>query len=79
MSEYGNASALDTLACAYAASGDFTRAVETLQRAKELLRNHLNEPVYADLVEHERLFLAGRPYVETVRYRYRVAGAETAK
>ena len=79
LSEYGNASALDTLACAYAASGDFTRALDMVQRAKELLRNHANEPTYADFVAHERLFLAGRPYVATVRYRYQVAAAETSK
>lgn len=76
--EYANASALDTLACAYAANGDFDQALDTIGRAKELLQQHTSDPVYADLIEHERLFQTGRFYVEAVRYRYHAA-AETAE
>ena len=69
--DYGNATALDTLACSHATNGDFAQALGTIRQAKELLRDHKSGPVYATLLEHERLFAAGRPYVETVRYRYR--------
>lgn len=69
--DFANASALDALACAYAANGEFARALERIERAKQLLQNHQNDPVYATLLEHERLFSMEHPHVEPVRYRYR--------
>jgi len=68
--EYGNASALDSLACAYATSGDFERSLDTVRQAKVLLQEHSDSPVYKTLLDHERLFSTGSPYIEKVRYRY---------
>lgn len=68
--DYGNASALNTLACAQAANGEFDDALDTIRQAKELLRDHKGGPIYSTLLEHEGLFTTGRPYVDAVRYRY---------
>ena len=56
---------LDTLAVAYAAKGDFGRAVETLEKALALCRLPQQESLKKELEGRLVLFKAGKPYVES--------------
>jgi tetratricopeptide (TPR) repeat protein len=55
---------LDTLAVAYAAAGDFRKAIETEKKALELCQLPTQKKVREQLEERLALFKAGKPYVE---------------
>lgn len=80
LTKHQNASALDTLACAYAANGDYERALETIGEAEVLLKKygHTSDPLYADIIAHKALFMRREPYLEQTRYRYHVPPLGTA-
>jgi Flp pilus assembly protein TadD len=65
LTDYKEPDLLDTLAAAYAAAGDFSKAIETAKKALELCQspeqNTLKEEIEGRLV----LYKAGKPYIET--------------
>jgi hypothetical protein len=65
LTNYKDLHILDTLAVAYAAAGDFSKAIETAEKALELCRspeqNTLKEEIESRLV----LYKAGKPYIES--------------
>jgi tetratricopeptide (TPR) repeat protein len=65
LTNYKKPDLLDTLAVAYAAAGDFSKAIETAEKALELCQsseqNVLKEKIENRLV----LYKAGKPYIET--------------
>jgi tetratricopeptide (TPR) repeat protein len=65
LTNYKEPGLLDTLAVAYAATGDFSKAIETAEKALELCQsseqNTLKEKIENRLV----LYKAGKPYIET--------------
>jgi tetratricopeptide (TPR) repeat protein len=56
---------LDTLAVAYAAKGDFGKAVQTTEQALALCRSAQQEQLRKELESRLLLFKAGKPYTET--------------
>ena len=56
---------LDTLAAAYAAKGDFGKAVETIEKALALCGSPQQESLKKELESRLVLFKAGKPYVES--------------
>jgi tetratricopeptide (TPR) repeat protein len=56
---------LDTLAMAYAESGRFSEAQQTLQRAIEIARTAGNNDDAAEMLKRLQLYRAGRPFRET--------------
>jgi len=56
---------LDTLAAAYAAKGDFGKAVETIEKALALCGSGQQESLKKELESRLVLFKAGKPYVES--------------
>ncbi|MFA5252008.1 MAG: tetratricopeptide repeat protein, partial [Phycisphaerae bacterium] len=65
LTNYRRPDLLDTLAAAYAAAGDFSKAVETAEKALGLCQspglNSLKKEIESRLV----LYKAGKPYIET--------------
>jgi tetratricopeptide (TPR) repeat protein len=59
-----NASALDVLAAAFAAAGEFPRAIVTARRALELLKTEGDPGLVAAVEERLSLYEQRRPYVE---------------
>jgi Flp pilus assembly protein TadD len=55
---------LDTLAVAYAAKGDFKKAVDTSQNALELCRSPEQETLKNEIQNRLILYKAGKPYIE---------------
>jgi hypothetical protein len=58
LSEWKNVANLDTLAAAYAEVGEFQKAIETQQRAIELVAPRMQ----ADFKSRLELYRAGKPY-----------------
>lgn len=58
----GNPGILDTLAAAYAACGDFTRAEAVTRRAIAIAKEQRQENMAANLEARRRLYLEGSPY-----------------
>jgi tetratricopeptide (TPR) repeat protein len=56
---------LDTLAAAYAATGDFSKALETAEKALELCRSPEQETLKEEIKKRLALYKAGKPYSET--------------
>jgi protein O-mannosyl-transferase len=56
---------LDTLAVAYAAAGDFDKAVKTSQKALELCKSAEQKTLKKEIENRLDLYKAGKPYVET--------------
>lgn len=65
LSDYKKPEFLDTLAVAYAAKGDFSKAIEVSGNALELCRASGREAVGKEIESHLILFKAGKPYAET--------------
>jgi Tfp pilus assembly protein PilF len=63
--QYKKPQILDTLAVAYAAAGNFHKAIETLEKALELCQSSTQNKVREQLEERLMLFKAGKPYTET--------------
>jgi tetratricopeptide (TPR) repeat protein len=56
---------LDTLAVAYAAAGDFSKAIETAEKALELCQSSEQETLKKEIESRLALYKAGKPYIET--------------
>jgi hypothetical protein len=54
----------DTLAVAYAASGDFSKAIKITEKALELCRSFDQETLKKELESRLALYKAGKPYIE---------------
>jgi len=62
LSHYNQPAALDTLAIAYAASGDYDLAVETVQKAIDLAGNNVNESAIQAMKKRLQLYQNKQPY-----------------
>ena len=62
LSNYSQAPALDTLAIAYAAAGDFALAVETVQKAIALVGNKTDEYVIQEMTKRLHLYQNKQAY-----------------
>jgi tetratricopeptide (TPR) repeat protein len=56
---------LDTLGAAYAAAGDFSKAIETAEKALELCRSSEQNTLKEKIENRIVLYKAGKPYIET--------------
>ena len=65
LTDYKNPELLDTLAVAYAAAGDFNKAVETAEKALELCQSPKQNTLEKEIESRLVLFKAGKPYIET--------------
>ncbi|MGB8226092.1 MAG: tetratricopeptide repeat protein, partial [Sedimentisphaerales bacterium] len=64
LTNYKNPELLDTLAVAYAANGNFNKAVETAQKALGLCQSPEQDAVKEQIKNRLDLFKAGKPYIE---------------
>ena len=64
LTSYRNPTALDTLAVAYAANGDFSQAIETAKRAVELANAQQQKDLAEKIQNHLRLYKASKPFAE---------------
>jgi protein O-mannosyl-transferase len=64
LTDYKKPEFLDTLAVAYAASGDFSKAIETTEKALRLCQSSDQEMLKKELESHLALYKAGKPYIE---------------
>lgn len=62
--QFKQPSALDTLAVAYAAAGDFPKAIETAQKAFKMAAKANNTKLVQKITERLKLFEQSIPYVE---------------
>jgi spermidine synthase len=62
--DYKRPEYLDTLAVAYAAAGNFGKAIEITEKALELCRSSGQETLKKELESRLVLYKAGRPYIE---------------
>jgi len=64
LTEHGQYNLMDTMAVAYAANGNFSKAVETIKKAIELAKENYPNQEQNDLQQHLKLFLNSKPYRE---------------
>lgn len=64
MTKFKDPHALDTLSVAYAASGDFPKAVETAQKARALAVSSNNTELVQKITKRLKLFEQSKPYFE---------------
>jgi len=64
LTNYENASLLDTLAAAYAAAGKFAQAIETAEEALESAQSSGQNQLMDEIQNRLRLYKAGQPYIE---------------
>jgi tetratricopeptide (TPR) repeat protein len=64
LSDYKKPEFLDTLAAAYAAAGDFGKAVETVERALTLCQSPEQKSLREEIENRLALYKAGEPYIE---------------
>jgi tetratricopeptide (TPR) repeat protein len=64
LTNYKKPELLDTLAAAYAAAGDYDKAVETAEKALELCQSPKQEMMKEEIKSRLVLFKAGKPYIE---------------
>jgi len=64
ISEYENPEALDTLAVAYAATGDFQKAIATAAKAIELAYSQGADGLAGRMKKRQNLYRQGKPYVD---------------
>lgn len=62
LGNYSQPAALDTLAIAYAASGDFDLAAETVQKAITLAGNKVDKQIIQDMIKRLDLYQNKQPY-----------------
>jgi tetratricopeptide (TPR) repeat protein len=65
LTNYKKPEFLDTLAAAYAAAGDFRKAVETAEKALELCQSSEQNTLKKEIENRLVLYKAGKPYIET--------------
>ena len=63
-----NVRALDTLAAAYAVSGDFPRAVEAAELALEFLQDEKDVPLREQIEERLKLYQNNTPYIRSSNF-----------
>ena len=63
LTDYKKPELLDTLAVAYAATGDFNKAVETEEKALKICQSPEQETLKKEIENHLVLFKAGKPYI----------------
>jgi tetratricopeptide (TPR) repeat protein len=63
LTQYSQPAMLDTLAAAYAASGQFLKAVETAEKAVQLAKTG-DKNLAGEIQKRLQLYKAGQPYVE---------------
>jgi hypothetical protein len=64
ITHYSDTGYLDTLAAAYAAAGNFDKAVEITQKNLELCKSTNQESLKKELESRLALYQAGKPYIE---------------
>jgi tetratricopeptide (TPR) repeat protein len=64
LTNYKKPELLDTLAAAYAAAGDYDKAIETAEKALELCQSPKQETMKKEIQSRLVLFKAGKPYIE---------------
>jgi tetratricopeptide (TPR) repeat protein len=64
LTDYKRPESLDTLAVAYAAAGNFSKAMETTEKALELCQSSKQETLKKELESRLMLYKAGKPYIE---------------
>ena len=62
LGNYNQPASLDTLAIAYAASGNFDLAVETVQKAIKLADGRVNEQIIQEMKKRLNLYQNKQPY-----------------
>jgi tetratricopeptide (TPR) repeat protein len=65
LTNYKKPDLLDTLAVAYAAAGDFSKAIETAEKALELCQSPEQKTLKEEIENRLVLYKAGKPYIET--------------
>jgi spermidine synthase len=65
LTNYKKPDLLDTLAVAYAAAGDFSKAIETAEKALELCQSSEQNTLKEKILNRLVLYRAGKPYIET--------------
>jgi protein O-mannosyl-transferase len=65
LTDYKKPDFLDTLAVAYAAAGDFSKAIETAEKASELCQSSAQNTLKSGIENRLALYKAGKPYIET--------------
>jgi tetratricopeptide (TPR) repeat protein len=65
LTNYNEPHTLDTLAVAYAAAGDFSKAIETAEKALELCQSPEQNTLKKEIEGRLVLYKAGKPYLET--------------
>jgi protein O-mannosyl-transferase len=64
ITHYSDPGYLDTMAIAYAASGDFSKAIGTTEKALELCRSSGQEMLKKEIEIRLALYKSGKPYIE---------------
>jgi tetratricopeptide (TPR) repeat protein len=64
LTSYKKPDLLDTLAVAYAASGDFHKAIETAEKALVLCQSSEQDTLKKNIENRLALYKAGKPYIE---------------
>jgi tetratricopeptide (TPR) repeat protein len=65
LTNYMEPSLLDTLAVAYASTGDFSKAIETAEKALALCQSPEEDKLKEKIENRLVLYKAGKPYIET--------------
>jgi tetratricopeptide (TPR) repeat protein len=64
ITHYSDPGNLDTMAVAYAAAGNFSKAIEITEKALELCQSSDQETLKKELESQLALYKAGKPYIE---------------
>jgi tetratricopeptide (TPR) repeat protein len=65
LTKYKDPALLDTLSVAYAATGDFSKAIETAEKALGLCQSPEQNAIKKEIESHLVFYKAGKPYIET--------------
>jgi spermidine synthase len=68
ITHYSDPGNLDTMAVAYAAAGNFSKATEITEKALELCRSSGQETLKKELESRLALYKADKPYIENEQH-----------